>query len=317
MPDAQGLRDDVRVLIAGVGAIGGWLLARLTQHGADVTGWARGNTAEQLGAGDPLTLEGPDGDWSGPVAITTSPEGSWDLIIVAVKSQDTAVIAADLPPARIVSAQNGVENPDILRRTHTEVDAAVVYCGAERLGPTHVRTELAGAHLVVEDADLAAWFARHGVATEITADVRVASWRKLLGNVAGNSLTAITGSRFGALLAVPEIHAVARAAIAETAAVARAEGIALDDQDVEAVVHTILGMPPDKTTSTLQDLEAGRPFETDGITGVVVRKAAVHDVDVPTVRTLDALLRARSPRTGPDVGAPHRAHATTPRGRNP
>lgn len=304
MRDRHGLRDDARVLVAGVGAIGGWLLARLTQHGADVTGWARGATAALLGAGERFTLEGPDGDWTGPVAVTTSPQGSWDLIIVAVKSQDTAAVAADLPPARLVSAQNGVENPDILRRTHADVDAAVVYCGAERLGPTHVRTELPGAHLVVDDADLVAWFTRHGVPTEITADVRVAAWRKLLGNVVGNSLTAITGSRFGALFAVPEIRTVARAAIAETAAVARAEGIVLDDRDVETVVHMILDMPPDKTTSTLQDLEAGRPFETDAITGVVVRKAAAHDIDVPIVRTLDALLRARSPRADQDVRAP-------------
>ncbi len=149
---------------------------------------------------------------------------------------------------------------------------------------------------------------RHGVATEITADVRAASWRKLLGNVAGNSLTAITGSRFGALLAIPEIHSVARAAITETAAVARAEGVVLDDRDVEMVVHTILDMPPEKTTSTLQDLQAGRPFETDGITGVVVRKAEAHDIDVPTVRTLDALLRVRSPRADPDVRAARGVH---------
>ncbi len=102
MPDTHELRDDARVLVAGVGAIGGWLLARLTQHGTDVTGWVRGDAAKRLGAGDPFTLEGPDGDWAGPVAVTTSPKGSWDLIIVAVKSQDTAVVAADLPAARLV-----------------------------------------------------------------------------------------------------------------------------------------------------------------------------------------------------------------------
>ncbi len=69
------MHDDARVLVAGVGAIGGWLLARLTQHGADVTGWIRGAATERLGAGEPFTLEGPDGDWSGPVSVTASPPG--------------------------------------------------------------------------------------------------------------------------------------------------------------------------------------------------------------------------------------------------
>lgn len=289
------MNDDARVLVAGVGAIGGWLLARLTQHDADVTGWARGAAAERLGAGEPLTLEGPDGDWSGQVRVTTSPMGSWDAIVVAVKSQHTAAIGAQLPPARLVSAQNGVENPDILRRTHAVVDPAIVYCGAQRLGPTHVRTEFPGAHLVVADVGLAAWFDGHGVPTTVTDDIRLAAWRKLLGNVAGNSLTAITRSRFGGTFGHPEVQDVARAAIRETAAVGRATGVALDEHDVDAVLAMLLGMPDDKTTSTLQDLEAGRPFETDGITGVVVRTAAAHGIDVPTVRTLDALLRAISP----------------------
>lgn len=289
------MHDDARVLVAGVGAIGGWLLARLTQHGADVTGLVRGAAADRLGAGEPFTVEGPDGDWTGPVTVTESPAGAWDLIIVAVKSQHTAALGATLPPARLLSAQNGVENPEVLRRTHAAVDQAVVYCGAERLGPTHIRTEFPGAHLVVEDGRLAAWLERHGVMTTVVDDVGVAAWRKLLGNVAGNSLSAITRSRFGALFAHPEAQDVARAAILETAAVARAEGIALGDDDVDAVVSMLLAMPAEKTTSTLQDLEAGRPFETDGITGVVVRTAATHGIDVPTVRALDALLRVISP----------------------
>jgi 2-dehydropantoate 2-reductase len=289
------VQDDARVLVAGVGAIGGWLLARLTEHGADVTGWVRGATAEQLGAGAPFTVEGPDGDWTGPVSVTTSPSGGWDLIVVAVKSQHTSAVAAQLPPARLMSAQNGVENPELLRRTHPDVEAAVVYCGAERLGPIHVRTEFPGAHLVLEDADLAAWLERHGIATKVIDDVRVAAWRKLLGNVAGNSLTAIGRARFGAVFEHPEVREVARAAIAETAAVARAEGIPIDTSDTEAVVELLVGMPAEKTTSTLQDLEAGRSFETDALTGVVVRKAVDHGLEVPTVRALDALLRVISP----------------------
>jgi 2-dehydropantoate 2-reductase len=152
---------------------------------------------------------------------------------------------------------------------------------------------------MLDDTELAGWFDRHGVSVKVTDDVRAAAWRKLLANVVGNSLTAITRARFGSVFAVPEIHAVARAAVAETAAVARAEGIALDDADLDAVVGFLSGMPAEKTTSTLQDLEAGRPFETDAITGVVVRKAAEHGIDVPTVRTFDALLRVISPESTP------------------
>lgn len=290
------MNDDARVLIVGVGSIGGWLLARLTQHGADVAGWARGATYDRLAVGEPLVLEGPDGEWSGPVRVVDRPAGAWDLVVVAVKSHDTASVAPTLPRARLVSAQNGVENPDVLRRTHERVDAAVVYCGAERLGPVTIRTEFPGAHLVMEDAGLATWFEQHGVPVKVTDDVRAAAWRKLLVNVAGNSLTAICRARFGRVFEVPQVWSVARAAVVETAAVARAEGVSIDEHDVEDVIELLGSMPAEKTTSTLQDLEAERPFETDAITGVVVRLATEHGIDVPTVRALDAMLRVISPR---------------------
>ena len=93
----------------------------------------------------------------------------------------------------------------------------------------------------------------------------------------------------------PEIWSVARAAVAETAAVAHAEGVASTSTTSTRRSELLGSMPAEKTTSTLQDLEAGRPFETDAITGVVVRLATEHGIDVPTVRALDAMLRVISP----------------------
>ena len=80
-------------------------------------------------------------------------------------------------------------------------------------------------------------------------------------------------------------------------AVANAQNVALTDADVEKSVALLRSMPPDKTTSTLQDLEAGRTLEVE-LTGVVVRKADEHGIPVPTVRTIDAMLRVISPARG-------------------
>jgi 2-dehydropantoate 2-reductase len=286
---------DPRVLVAGVGAVGAWVLARLTDAGADVTGWTRGSTYERLAAGDPLVLSSPEGDWAGPVRVTTTPAGEYDLVLVCVKAHDTAAIAVDLPRgARVVSIQNGVENISALAAHHDRVSGAVVYCGCERLGPTEVRHEFPGGHLVVDDEALASWFDRHGLPAKMTDDVRAALWRKLLVNVVGNGLTAVTRHRFGRIFATPEIEPVARAALAETAAVARAEGVELDDSDIDASLSMLGSMPAEKTSSTLQDLEAGRALEVE-LTGSVVRLAEAHGIETPTVRTLDALLRVISP----------------------
>jgi 2-dehydropantoate 2-reductase len=283
------------VLIAGAGAIGGWLLARLTEHGADVTGWARGEAYDRLVAGEPLVLESPDGDWAAPVRVVDSAAGDWDLVVVCVKSHDTETVSNGITPGvTVLSAQNGVENVEILRRRHPIVLGAVVYAGVERIGPLHVRNEQPGSHLLLDDAKLADWFTAHGVATRVVDDLRLAAWRKLLVNAVGNSVTAITRLRFGALRSVEEIRDVMRAGLDEVRAVGNAEGVALTDADVEAAMALFEGLPDEKTTSTLQDVEAGRPLEVDALTGVVVRKAASHGIPVPTIAVLDAVLRALS-----------------------
>lgn len=277
--------------MAGVGAIGGWMLARLTEAGADVTGWARGETYERLAGGEPLVLHSHQGDWSGPVRVVDRPDRPYDLVLVCVKSSATEEVARALDPSSLaVSVQNGVENPEVLRRHLPRVAGAVVYSGCRRVDPVTIRHTSNG-FLVCEDADASEWLTAHGVPCRHVPDVRPAQWRKLMGNVVENSLTAILHSRVGPIHACRSLDPVIDAALAEVVAVARAEGVALDDDLVEQVHAGLRSLPPDNGTSMLWDLEAGRPLEVDAITGVVVRKGDGHGVPVPTVRTLDALLR--------------------------
>jgi 2-dehydropantoate 2-reductase len=230
------------------------------------------------------------------VRAVDSAAGDWDVVVVCVKSHHTETISNEIMPgATVLSAQNGVENVDILRRRHPIVLGAVVYAGVERIGPLHVRNEQPGSHLLLDDAPLADWFAAHGVASRVVDDLRLAAWRKLLVNAVGNSVTAITRRRFGPLWSVEEMRDVMRTGLDEVRAVGDAEGVGLTDADVDAAMALFEGLPDEKTTSTLQDIEAGRPLEVDALTGVVVRKAAAHGIPVPTIATLDAMLRAVSP----------------------
>ena len=166
-------------------------------------------TFDLLSNGEPLVLESPDGDWSGEVKVVDRPDGDYDLVVMCVKSQDTRSVAPHLPHGgTILSAQNGVGNLEPLREHHRDVRGCVVYCGCERLGTTRVRNEFPHSHLVVDDPPLASWLQEHGVPTEVTDDIGVALWRKLMVNVVGNGLSAILRSRFGPIFSVPEIEPV-------------------------------------------------------------------------------------------------------------
>jgi 2-dehydropantoate 2-reductase len=286
---------DETALVAGIGAIGGWLLARLTEGGAEVTGWARGATYERLAAGDDLVLESHERSWRGPVRVVDHPDGPHDFTFVCAKSQDTDIMSAALQPGGVVvSVQNGVENAEVLRRRHPDVVSTVVYSGCRRADPVTIEHASAG-FLVTDDERVAGFLERYGVGCRTVDDLPAALWGKLMANVTVNSLCAILRSPIGAVFGQKEIGPVALDAMREVIAVAAAEGVVVDEALPDAVLAGLRALPVDHQPSTLQDVLAGRALEVDALTGVVVRKGDEAGVPVPTVRALDALLRAVDP----------------------
>jgi 2-dehydropantoate 2-reductase len=126
-----------------------------------------------------------------------------------------------------------------------------------------------------------------------TPDFLTASWRKLLGNVAANPLTALTMRRIG-VLREPDVNALAQGLLHEAVAVGRAAGARLKPEDVPSVLEWQRGLDAGAGTSMLYDRLAGRPLEHEYITGAIVRTANRHGVDAPLNRAILALLRALS-----------------------
>ena len=111
-------------------------------------------------------------------------------------------------------------------------------------------------------------------------------WLKLVGNVAFNPITALTGATLGELGTLPDMRELLRRVFAECAAVAARLGVTFPvslDRRLEAGIAV-----GDHRTSMLQDLEAGKRLEHDCMTGAVVELAGYLGVDVPHTRTLHA-----------------------------
>ena len=90
----------------------------------------------------------------------------------------------------------------------------------------------------------------------------------------------------------PSIQELARAVLAECAAVGKADGARLDDDEAEKILAAFEAMPDDAGTSMLYDRLAERPLEYAALSGAVVRAADRHGIDVPLNRALLALLSA-------------------------
>ena len=116
----------------------------------------------------------------------------------------------------------------------------------------------------------------------LSENIELDIWKKLvvLAAVAGRPLS--TRLPLGPTRDDPEAAAMLRAAIGETAAVARARGVGLADDTEEAAWATVNGLRRDMKSSMLEDLERGRRLELHWLNGAVARMGRELGVATPT-----------------------------------
>ncbi len=292
----------MKIAIVTAGAVGAFFGARFARQGAEVRFVARGAHLEALRYKG-LTVEtrngsyelGPDG-YKVSEDAATAVEGA-DLVLFVVKSFDTEAVAAALKPGLgpetvVLSLQNGFENEEILARTlgAERTAGGITYVFAKLTGPGRVAVPGDTARLVLAQTTLAgtpvphlaefqALCAAAGFPCETTPNLPQVKWTKLVFNSALNGWTTLHRTTLDRLLADPQIRPALIATMAETAAVARAAGVQLDDDIVEKQVRNAESLGA-VGSSMLSDLEAGRKLEADGLNGAIARKG--HELGVPT-----------------------------------
>ncbi len=235
--------------------------------------------------------------------------GACELAIVFTKGPHTTAAmrdAAHLIGAGtwILTVQNGLGNEAAIR---TAIPAAHIAVGmtswpADLLGPGHVASHGHGS-VRIWSAEPGAEAAVQRIASALSAAgldcaadplVEIAIWEKVAFNAAMNSVAAVTRLPVAAIADHPAGRALVSAIIAETLAVARARGLAVDAGRVQRTVEMAFVHHRDHKPSMLQDVLAGRPTEIESINGAIVRYAGELGVDAPVTRTLCDLVRLGS-----------------------
>jgi 2-dehydropantoate 2-reductase len=138
----------MRFVVFGAGAVGGVVGARLHQAGHDVALIARGAHLDELRRSG-LTLETPSERTVMRIPAASDPAelsvgraaaGSEDVVLLAVKSQDTggaldALQRAGAGEVPIVCLQNGVENERVALRRFPDIYGAVIMAPTAHLRP--------------------------------------------------------------------------------------------------------------------------------------------------------------------------------------
>jgi 2-dehydropantoate 2-reductase len=316
-------RRDLRILIAGAGAIGLTFAAKLVQAQCNVSVIARGATLDILKRKPLLFIDQTGEHRIGVTAISPDEAGITDVLFLCAKAQDLAAVAASVAhtldnDTLIVPVVNGIPwwyfqqtTGDDLNRRIDAVDATglladvlpssqiigtVTTITSERLEPGVVRS-LNSLSLVIGEIDdsvrerthhLASMLTNAGIKTAVSERIRDTVWGKVIANLIANPLSVLTGAPLVDICAHPTLSVVTRQLLIEGMTVAAAYG-ARFDLDPDAMLA--LGASKGKfKTSMLQDFEHGRPLELGSICEAVLELADLKRVPMPFTRNIASMV---------------------------
>ncbi len=289
----------MRIGIIGAGGVGGYYGGVLARAGHEVRILARGESLSAMRERG-LEVRTPEGAFT--VRVDAVADGAAlrgvELVLVAVKGYSLDSVAGAARAAAegggaVLPLLNGVEASERLVERGVPASAVLggaTYISAARVAPGVVERRSSFQRVLVGelpagpsarvDAVVAA-FRSAGVEAEASADVRLELWRKLTFLAAISGACGLVRGDIGAVRARPlGDHLVARL-VAETAAVARAQGALLPPEEEARVTAQIAGLPGPMKPSFLLDLLAGGPNELEILSGAVSRLGAAAGVATP------------------------------------
>ena len=310
----------MRFLIAGAGAIGGYIGARMAQAGFDVTLFARGPHLRAM-QDRGVQVKSTDGDFVARPAIVGSLEeaGPADVVFLGVKAHGLPTLVPQLKPVlgpetTVVSTQNGIpwwyfqgfdgewkglrlERVDPGGVISSAIEAhrvigSIVYFSTEITSPGVIQ-HIEGNRISLGEPDgtrsercrrIAEALVASGLRSPITSRIRHEIWVKVLGNASFNPVSALTRATLVQMVRDPGVCSVIRNIMEEVEAISGKLGMELP----VSIDQRIAGAEKvgEHKTSMLQDLEAGRPIELEALVGAVVELGERVGLPMPHTRTV-------------------------------
>jgi len=298
----------MRVATMATGGIGGFLAVKLANSGHQVATIARGaHLAATIKDG--LTLDDPSGvevahPW---IATDVSSEvGEVDAIIFGVKGDALEAAARDCLPMLaantvVVPFLNGVEASDRLIEILPEQNVAN--------GMAQISTTIASPGVIKKTGDFNVFtfgerdnrpseriaalqkaINEAGSSAPVTDDIERDVWTKFVLFSAVSGVTAAGRCTIGDIVSTPELGALFRRVVSETAAIGRALGVSLRPDIESRTWAAASALPEPMRASTAIDLENGRPLEIEWISGAAARLAKKTGTNAMINEALYALL---------------------------
>jgi 2-dehydropantoate 2-reductase len=320
---AQDRSSVVKVAVLGAGAIGAYVGAALHRAGTEVHLIARGPHLASIRESG-VRVHSPRGDFTARPHATDDPAevGPVDHVFLGLKANRYADAGPMIEPllgadTTIIAAQNGIPwwyfhgvtgryagyridsvDPGGRVSAALPVDRAigcVVYAATEIASPGVIR-HLEGTRFSIGEptgeisarcTSFSAAMIAGGLKCPVEPDLRKDIWLKLMGNIAFNPISVLTRATMAGICRHRTTRELVVQMMRETLDVA----VRLDARPEISIERRLAGAERagEHKTSTLQDLEQGKPLELDVILRAVVELADLTGAAAPTVRVVSAL----------------------------
>ncbi len=302
----------MKITIVGTGAVGGYYGLKLMHKGHDVIFITTTRSCKIINEKG-MHLKSVDGDIRFD-KVMVSDDMSFakdtDVILLCTKSYNTKEIAYKIKEkvnnnAVVISLQNGIENEEILSDIlgKERIIGSTVFIFSSSPAAGEIIHSGAGSIILGElDGKIteriqkySEMFSESGIPAKISKNIRKDLWKKLFINASYNGFTAILGDSLKNIKKVPEANQAYYDILKECQMVAKAEGIDITDEETKKIFErfnqdNFLNVK----SSTLQDIEKGKPVEIDAIQGAVVRKALKHNLKAPLNNLMYALIKLKT-----------------------
>ena len=317
----------MRACIVGAGAIGGFLGARLVAAGHEVSLIARGAHLAALRENG-LTLRSKSEQLTLRVNAFEGVDelGPQDAVFIALKAYSIAAMLPRLAPLLaaqtvVIPVINGIPwwyfyreggrfdgepvasiDPQgaVLRSLDcARILGCVVHVSAEVVAPGVIEHS-AGRRFILGEPEgsvseratrIAAELTQAGLEAPVSQRIRDDIWTKLIGNLAFNPICSLIAARMDQAMGDPAIVELTRTVMGEGMRVGEAYG-ARFAIGIEERMDMAKRIGKSKV-SMLQDLERGRPVESEAIVGAVCELGQRVGVPTPATNLVHALIRAR------------------------
>jgi len=313
----------MKICVVGAGAIGGFMGARLAQYDHEVSLIARGPHLAAIQAnGLKLVQDGEEIVANNVIATDDIAElGVQDVVLMALKSHQIHAVLDKLPniigPKTVmVTLQNGIpwwyfqkltgdyenrfvetSDPGGVLAKAIDPDCVVgcIAYPAATISEPGIIQHIEGIRFPIGELDgtqsaraqkIAEAFVEAGFKAPVLDDIRSEIWLKLWGNLTFNPISAMTHATLEAICQFPLTRETAATMMSEAQQVAEKLGASFR-VSLERRIEGAEKVGKHKT-SMLQDVEAGKPLEIDGMLGVVIELADMTAIPVPTLKAVYA-----------------------------